>query len=112
MNYSNCNFVIIPSIVTKSGDREGLPTVLLESMYNGSITFSSLESNANELITDGVNGFLFDFDDIKGSKEKLRNILYLDKTEIQKISASAKEKVEIYKTENIAKIFYNHLFKK
>ena len=109
--YSNCNFVILPSIVTKSGDREGLPTVLLEAMYNGSITFSSLDSNANELITDGLNGFLFDFDDKDGSIEKLRNILNLDKTEIKKISDSAKEKVEIYKTKNISKLFYNHLFK-
>ncbi len=108
--YSNCNFVILPSIVTKSGDREGLPTVLLEAMYNGCITFSSLDSNADEIITDRLNGFLFDFNDTYQSKKKLRSILDLDKTEIKKISENAKEKVEIYKTENISKLFYDHLF--
>jgi glycosyltransferase involved in cell wall biosynthesis len=109
--YSNCNLVVIPSVITRLGDREGLPTVLLEAMYNGSITFSSLGSNADELITDGLNGFLFDYDDIDGSKEKLRSILQLDKIELEKISESAKERVESYKTKNITKLFYNHLFK-
>ena len=109
--YSNCNLVVIPSVITRLGDREGLPTVLLEAMYNGSITFSSVGSNAEELITDGLNGFLFDYDDIDGSKEKLRSIFHLDKIELEKISESAKEKVESYTTKNITKLFYNHLFK-
>ena len=50
-------------------------------MYNGSITFSSL-GNANELITDRLNGFFFDFDDKDG--RRARYILNLDKQKFKK----------------------------
>lgn len=49
---------VLPCIVTEDGDRDGLPTVILEAMALGTPVISSTISGIPEMISDGVSGLL------------------------------------------------------
>lgn len=49
---------VLPCIVTESGDRDGLPTVLLEAMARGLPVVTTTTSGGPEIVEDGVTGRL------------------------------------------------------
>jgi glycosyltransferase involved in cell wall biosynthesis len=49
---------VLPCIVTESGDRDGLPTVLLEAMACGLPVVTTTVSGGPEIVEDGVTGHL------------------------------------------------------
>lgn len=102
---------IAPSIQTKGGDVEGLPVVILESLYFGKVTVASLQSNAGEIISDGVNGFLIDPTNIKQSSEKINNILKLNKFELKKIEENAKILSSSFSDKYLTEKYYEHLIR-
>ena len=55
--YKFTHIVVVPSIHTKSGGTEGVPVSLLESLLNGKLIVASVQSNANDVIDSGKNGF-------------------------------------------------------
>ncbi len=50
--------MVLPCIVTDSGDRDGLPTVLLEALASGLPCISTTVSGVPEIIQDGESGLL------------------------------------------------------
>jgi len=52
------NILVAPSVYAKDGERDGIPTVLLEAMISGVPVISTTVSGIPELITDGKNGLL------------------------------------------------------
>lgn len=56
--YQNATIMALPCIITKDGDRDGIPTVLIESLYAGIPSVSTTVSGISELITSEVNGLL------------------------------------------------------
>ena len=54
----NADILVVPSIPTSSGRREGLPVVIMEAMSAELPVVASAISGIPELITDGVNGLL------------------------------------------------------
>jgi len=52
------DILIVPSIVTESGDTEGLPVVILEGLAAGKPIIVSDVSGVKDAIADGVNGLL------------------------------------------------------
>jgi glycosyltransferase involved in cell wall biosynthesis len=108
--YDRSNVSVIPSIIAKSGDEEGLPVVVIESLSRNVVTFASYQSNANEIINNGENGFLFDPLNIDKSSEELIKILDKDKSEYKELINYANKSAESFKAENSAHIFYEHLF--
>ncbi len=49
---------VLPCVVTDSGDRDGLPTVLLEAMARGLPVVTTTVSGGPEIVEDGVTGRL------------------------------------------------------
>lgn len=56
--YQSATIMALPCIITKDGDRDGIPTVLIESLYAGIPSVSTTVSGISELITSEVNGLL------------------------------------------------------
>jgi glycosyltransferase involved in cell wall biosynthesis len=93
------------------GDEEGLPVVVLESLNSQTITVASYQSNANEVISNEVNGFLFDPENLEESLKVFKKAILLNKTDTRKIIESANITGNKFLTKNTSKLFYNHLFK-
>jgi glycosyltransferase involved in cell wall biosynthesis len=51
---------VLPCIVTQTGDRDGLPTVLLEALASGLPSISTTVSGVPEIIESGKSGLLVD----------------------------------------------------
>lgn len=49
---------VLPCVVTSSGDRDGLPTVLLEAMARGLPVVTTSVAGGPEIVEDGVTGLL------------------------------------------------------
>lgn len=72
--YATADIFIGPSVITKKGDREGLPVTLMEAMSSGRIIIATdLEGN-RDIIQDSKNGFLIKQNNSEDIAEK---ILYL-----------------------------------
>lgn len=50
------NMVVAPCVISEDGDRDGLPTVLLESMALGTPVISTQVAGIPELVSDGLTG--------------------------------------------------------
>lgn len=56
--YKNAHIVIVPSIVNRAGDRDGLPNVVLEAMASGRPIIASDVGAISSAIVDGKTGLL------------------------------------------------------
>jgi len=56
--YSLADVVLVPSIVTDSGDTEGMPVVVLEALAMGKPIIASNVGGISDFIESGKNGFL------------------------------------------------------
>lgn len=56
--YPRASMFVLPCLVTDSGDRDGIPNVLIEAMSCGVPVISTDVSGISELITTGHNGML------------------------------------------------------
>lgn len=77
--------VILPSTVDPSGQTEGFPVVLIESMALGKVIVASDVSGAQTSIVDGKNGYIFRHDDVEELAEKIQTCLALDKPSVTRV---------------------------
>lgn len=68
---------VLPCIVTESGDRDGLPTVLLEAMARGLPVVTTTTSGGPEIVEDGVTGRLCAPGDATALADALEDVLAL-----------------------------------
>lgn len=54
----DCLALVVPSVVTETGDMDGVPTVIYEAMALGRPVVASRLSGIPEIVRDGVNGVL------------------------------------------------------
>jgi glycosyltransferase involved in cell wall biosynthesis len=98
----NSMYFILPSYF------EGNPKALLEAMSAGCIVFASKISNHEEIIEDGVNGFLFDLE-TNNLKEKIKKI---EINKLDNISISAMKTInDTYSIQKIAAEEYQILLR-
>lgn len=90
---SESDVFLLPSVTANSGDMEGIPVALMESMASGLITLTTRHSGIPELVIDGENGYLTDERDSQQIADKLIEISMLTSDEIKAIRASAYNKV-------------------
>ena len=79
------DLLVIPSITSKDGYVEGLPVVILEGMYSGTVCIASSYTNAEDIIDDGVNGFILNEVNVSSLSKKIRNVLDLDAKSLDSI---------------------------
>ncbi len=63
-HYQHCDLFVLPCRIARSGDRDGLPNVLVEAQSQGVMVISTPISGIPELVRDGENGLLVPPDDI------------------------------------------------
>lgn len=78
------------SVTATDGDKEGIPTVIMEAMAAGLVQVSTIHAGIPELITDGIHGFLSPEKDIQAYVFKLKSALACRK----EVSRAARRKVE------------------
>ena len=66
---------VLPCVVTASGDRDGLPTVLLEAMARGLPVVTTTTSGGPEIVEDGVTGRLCAPGDAGALADALEDVL-------------------------------------
>ena len=108
--FKESDIFIAPSLLTKEGDIEGLPVVIIESLYFGKLTIASFQSNAKEIISDKKNGFIIDPTNTMDSVEKINEILKLNINETNEIKKNAKILGEKFTDKHLTKKYYQHLF--
>ena len=95
------------SVTAKNGDKEGIPTVIMEAMAMGLPVISTYHSGIPELIDDGINGFLVEEKDVDGYVGAINKIIECDHEMGEKsfqtinnnfnLNVQNKKLVEIYK---------------
>lgn len=83
---------------------EGTSGSLIESLIAGTPVLVSSYSQANELIHDGVDGFLYDFNSTEDLKRKII-MIYENKNILESISRAAQEKSKKFIYEGNRKLF-------
>jgi len=84
---------VLPSVIVANGDRDGIPTSLIEAMYLRTPVISTRVSGIPELIDDGMNGLLAEPGDVQGLARKIEQVLG-DPALRERLGRAAREKVE------------------
>ncbi len=84
----------LPCIISQSGDRDGLPTVLLEAMALGTPVVSTNVAGIPEMIDDGETGLLTDPGAPDRLADALAHLLGADDGQRAAIAAQARRKAE------------------
>ncbi len=90
----SCKIYVLPSRV------EGMPQSLIEAMARGKIAIGSDSIAIRDLIKDGENGLLFEFDNPKSLAEKIDFALELKKS---KLGENAREFVKDFSWDKVIK---------
>ena len=102
---------VVPSIVTKSGDAEGLPVSLMEGLAAGKICVASNESGADDIISDGKDGFLVPQKDTAKLTSALQSALSLTEEKRSEMSNLARETAKQFSWSTIARHHIKFLLK-
>ncbi len=73
--YTTSTIFVLPSFVTESGDRDGIPNVLAEAMATGRAVVSTSISGIPEIVESGVNGLLVGQKNAVALAESLEHLL-------------------------------------
>ena len=87
-------------ILVSSSKTEGLPNVLIESVFFNCARVATATSGAKELIEDGKDGFLVPIDDVKALGSKIE-LLMRDEELRQELVKNANERKNAFKTDQI-----------
>ena len=92
--YSRARVLALPCVIARDGDRDGIPTVILEAMASGVPVISTRLSGIPEAIEDGVNGFLTDPGEVEPLAERIAQIL-VDPALADSLAERGRERVEM-----------------
>lgn len=100
---------VTPSIVTESGDAEGLPVSLMEGLAYGKVCIATVESGADEVITSGVDGFLVPQKDVGALSDALLEAISLGSTERIQMTQGALRTAQQFCWDVIAQRYHDFL---
>ena len=94
---------VIPSIIAGNGDAEGLPVTLMEGLAAGKLCVATNESGADNVLTDGTDGFLVPQKSQHALAAALKKALLLDDSKKQQMCNNARQTAEQFSWPVIAK---------
>jgi len=86
--------LIVPSVITAEGDRDGLPNVLLEAAACGVPIVASALPAIREFVSDGVTGLLAPVGDVAKLAHCLERLIKDDGRLVQNLRRNARRLVE------------------
>lgn len=95
MRLRQATVFVMPSVVARDGNRDGIPVALMEAMAAYTPVVSTTVSGIPELVTDGVSGLLVPPDDANALARAIRRILE-DAVYAQRLAAGGRAVVEQY----------------
>ena len=101
---ASADLFVAPSITAKDGDKEGLPTTIIEAMASGLPVVGSDSGGIKEIIADGINGFVVPEKAIEDIKSSIQKILS-DKELYQSMCEQAIKTAKTYDYKEKAKLF-------
>jgi len=103
--------LIVPSESTTGMPSEGMPVTILEGIYFGKIVIASIYTNCEDVIIDGVNGFVYQSNNSENLVEVLEKITKLNSDKIDKLTFNALESSKLYDSKGSSEIYYKFLKK-
>jgi glycosyltransferase involved in cell wall biosynthesis len=73
---TDCIALVMPSIMDKNGDMDGIPTVIYEAMSLGRPVIASKISGIPEVVKHQVNGYLINPQNSQELAERMKDILH------------------------------------
>jgi glycosyltransferase involved in cell wall biosynthesis len=99
---------VLPSVTTGS-DAEGLPVSLLEGLASGLLCIATASSGADEVISDGADGFLVDEGSPAQLTDALRRAFALGDDDRRRMRTQARRTAESFVWPAVAKRLHAHL---
>lgn len=87
---AKAKLIIVPS------NNDNLPYVVAEMMGMGKLVLVSEQGGHREIVRDGIDGFIFDHTQKGSFSKKLKQILQLNKSDLQRISNNAAIRIDEY----------------
>ena len=104
--YASADLFVAPSITAADGDKEGVPTTIIEAMASGLPVVASNSSGIPEIVQDGYNGFLTEEKDVEAIGHCIRNII--ENSELSsRLSKNAIKTAEKYSYDKVGKMYTN-----
>jgi len=66
---------VLPSVIAKDGNKEGIPNALKEAMATGLPVISTYHSGIPELVTDNISGFLVPEKDVTALADRIEHLI-------------------------------------
>lgn len=101
-HYSRADIIILPSVRAVSGDQDGLPVVLLESLASGLPAIASNLPGIDTVIEDGTTGLLVEPGDEAGLARAIDR-LTADRGLRERISAAGAQRAERHSVEAVGR---------
>lgn len=102
---------VVPSIIADDGDAEGLPVTLMEGLAAGKLCIATNESGADNVLTDGKDGFLVPQKNSEALAAALKKALLLDNAKKEQMESNARRTAEQFSWPVIAKKHIEFLIK-
>jgi glycosyltransferase involved in cell wall biosynthesis len=111
--YRNADVLVHPSVVTRDGNRDVIPNVLIEAMASGTAVISTRLSGIQELIREGKNGLLVSPGDPKELAEAISGLMEDRQKREQLVKAAQCTVAEAYdrrkNAEGLMRTFVTHI---
>ena len=93
-------FVKVSDMIASVSYREGLPVNIMEGMLCAKPAVATHNRGHNELITDGVSGFLVDFGDVDATAKALGELAAQPELR-QTMGQAARDRSSVYGSQNV-----------
>lgn len=109
--FAMADYVCLPSIIDDSGDSEGFPVVVMESLAAGKVVLTSDATGAEDILEDGKTGYVFPQKTVEPLAERLVKAIELDNTTRTNMQKASKTLAAQFDWDKIAREHYE-IFKK